>query len=613
MFCKFCGKEIEDNAKFCAYCGKEVKSGENTGEDSGRQERLSGENSEKTGKFGKPEKSRKNVIWYVIAAILILAAAAVILFFAVRKPKTESEEWDSEISSDREEDREEEAGEESDEEEPAAEEVKATSEQIRASLENALSDLEAQYGYADTSPRSETFDFKGDYSSKMDSWNMWTNLYGIVKAEICDLDGDGQEELFVILIEGKDIHLCVYEVDEDQPFGAPVKRAEVIEERSGDIHNHEDVCTKVDGDAAYLLFMQAYWGGWGDGYYGQVKLYRYDGTNLYTPLTVQQEGEASSEFVYLARQYEADGTMLSEKVIYDDAALYGTYMDEDYCRGCMKELFGAYGISIGDRATVHIYDGSFDGFLASGQSSEELMKLRMWSDIPGNDWESLIFYFDGIGHSSISDSAEMKADWNDARAAYLAHLEEQGAFDPFISGPGEGGDYAYNYFSLDYVDGDDIPELIYGQGYMNGGDGEHLLSFHSEESGERNSINIIEAEFVEYIEGTGMVDAQYGHNYARENNIWQLKDGEFEFLESGNYEDGSALDDGEDDWLDGAFAQWEGKEVTKKEYAERWMSVYAGKGERTYEKHNYTPEEMREILQTPRTAEELKVFLESDI
>lgn len=601
MFCEFCGKEIEDNAKFCAYCGKEVKSGENAGEDSERQEGLSGENP------GKPEKSRKNVIWYVIAAILILAVAAVILFLAVRKPKTESERWNSEISSDREEDREEEAGEENDEE-PAAEEAKATSEQIRASLENALSDLEAQYGYADTSPRSETFDFKGDYSSKMDSWNMWTNLYGIVKAEICDLDGDGQEELFVILIEGKDIHLCVYEVDEDQPFGAPVKRAEVIEERSGDIHNHEDVCTKVDGDAAYLLFMQAYWGGWGDGYYGQVKLYRYDGTNLYTPLTVQQEGEASSEFVYFARQYEADGTMLSEEVIYDDAALYGTYMDEDYCRGCMKELFGAYGISIGDRATVHIYDGSFDDFLASGQSSEELMKLRMWSDIPGDDWGSLIFYFDGIGHSSISDSAEMKADWNDARAAYLAHLEEQGAFDPW---PWE-EELVYNAFSLDYVDDDDIPELIYGNAYWFYGEGEHLVSFRLIEGMERNGISVISAEFIEYIEGTGMVDAQQGHNFARENNIWQLKDGEFEFLEGGNYEDGSALDDGEDDWMDGS-SQWEGREMTKKEYVERWKAIYAGKGERTYRKHNFTPEEIREILQTPRTADELKVFLESDI
>lgn len=207
---------------------------------------------------------------------------------------------------------------------------------------------------------------------------------------------------------------------------------------------------------------------------------------------------------------------------------------------------------------------------------------------------------------------EENSGWNDAREAYLAYLEEQGAFDPFIMGPEEDGVYGYNYFSLDYVDGDDIPELIYGQGYMWGGDGERLLSFSPAEGGERNSIHMIEAEFVEYIEGTGMVDAQYGHNFARDNNIYQLVNGEFVFLESGNYEDGTALDDGEDDWLDSGFAQWEGREVTKKEYVERWTSVYAGKGERTYEKHDYTPDEMREILQTPRTAEELKAFLESD-
>lgn len=32
---------------------------------------------------------------------------------------------------------------------------------------------------------------------------------------------------------------------------------------------------------------------------------------------------------------------------------------------------------------------------------------------------------------------------------------------------------------------------------------------------------------------TGMADAQYGHNYERENDIDQLEDGEFVFLKSG--------------------------------------------------------------------------------
>lgn len=405
MFCKYCGKEIKDNAKFCVYCGKEVKSGGSAGLDSGQQEKAPGEKNGNSAR--EPEKSRSNVVWYIIPIIVILAVIAAVLYFVMIKPRTESRRQDDKISSDREGEEAKigETGEEIDEENsgaseeaPAVEEIEVTPEQIRASLETALSDLETQYGYADLSPRNEMFDFEGDYSSRLDGWNVWANLYGIVKAEICDLDGDGQEELFVILIEGKDIHLCVYEVDTDQPSDVPVKRAEAIEERSSDIQRHEDVCRKVDGNGVtYLLFMQAYWGGWGDGYYGQVKLYRYDGTNLYTPFIIQQEAEASSEFVYFARQYEADGTMLSKEIIYDDAALYGTYMDENYCRGRMKELFGACGISVGDRAAVYIYDGSFDDFLASGQSSEELMKLRMWSDVPGNDWGRLIFYFNSAG------------------------------------------------------------------------------------------------------------------------------------------------------------------------------------------------------------------------
>lgn len=464
MFCKYCGKEIKDNAKFCVYCGKEVKSGGGAGRDSGRQEKApggkngkggsetvkrsagTGEESGKSGivetgrgpekagraeKTGEPEESRSNAIWYIIPILLILAVAAAVLYFVMIKPRTGSGRQDDEISSDREGEETktgetgEKIGEENSgtsEEEPAVEETKMTTEQIRVSLENTLSDLEAQYGYADLSPRSETLDFEGDYSSQLDRWNMWTNLYGIVKAEICDLDGDGQEELAVIWLEEKNIHLCIYEADEDQPSSVPVKSAELIEERSGDIHRYEDVLKKVDGNgASYLLFMQAYWGGWGDGYYGQVKLYRYDGTYLYTPLTVQQEGEASSEFVYFAREYETNGAMLSEEVIYDDAALYGTYMDENDCRGRMKELFGAYGISIGDRAAVYIYDGSFDEFLAPGQSSEELMKLRMWSDVPGNDWESLIFYFNDAGRPSAGADEYILPD-SDSRYLSLSDL-----------------------------------------------------------------------------------------------------------------------------------------------------------------------------------------------
>lgn len=107
----------------------------------------------------------------------------------------------------------------------------------------------------------------------------------------------------------------------------------------------------LDGDGVnYLLFLQAYWGGWGDGFYAQARLYRYNGTDLYTPLTVVQESEASAEYVYFARQYDADGAKLSEEVIYDDTAQYGVCLQEDHCRERMKELFGAYGIAIGNYA-----------------------------------------------------------------------------------------------------------------------------------------------------------------------------------------------------------------------------------------------------------------------
>lgn len=374
MFCRNCGKEIEDDAKFCAYCGKEIKSRSGADTDSRRQEKES----------EKVKKSRPKKILYILPGILIIVVAVAVAFFVMKKPKTDKGWQDSEVSSDSDEEDEEikESREENDEEEmeeeTEKEEPAAIAEQLRASLENCLRDLEIQYGYADLEARWAGISFEGDYN--LDEWDVWTGISGIAKAKICDLDDDGWEELLVIFLEGKNIHLCVYEGNADMPSDVPVKRAEAVLERSSDIHNHEDICSIVDGNGVnYLLFLQAYWGGWGDGYYAQARLYQYNGTDLYTPITIQQEAEGSSEFVYFARRYEADGTMLSEEVIYDDTAQYGAYMEDDHCRRRMKELFGAYGIAIGGRAAIYIYDGNFDDFLAPEENSEELMKLRMWS------------------------------------------------------------------------------------------------------------------------------------------------------------------------------------------------------------------------------------------
>lgn len=107
---------------------------------------------------------------------------------------------------------------------------------------------------------------------------------------------------------------------------------------------------------------------------------------------LEEQSEASAEYVYFARQYDADGAKLSEEVIYDDTAQYGVCLQEDHCRERMKELFGAYGIAIGNYAKIFIYDTSFYDFLAYEESREELMKLRMisLSLLPDEGLEALI-------------------------------------------------------------------------------------------------------------------------------------------------------------------------------------------------------------------------------
>ena len=388
MFCTKCGAKTDNDADFCSECGSPVSSFPGGRQGDAPLERRTPQNT-------PSRKGTEKWLW-ILLGLLVTAILAVGIILVVAKPWEEKSGNRNETDIERDEE-EEETGDEEETGEPDEEEEASsgTADVLRDCLDRELA---GQYGYADLGAKTVSFNPQITIPSGAD---VWTGLSGIADARILDLDGDGQEELLVILLEGENISLCVYEADEN----AAVKKSEVTIRRTGDTFSHEDVCMLVDGgDASYLLFLQAYWGGvWGDGYYAQAELYQYDGETLYAPLTIKQDGQGSSEFVYIARQYDGkSGEQLSEEVIYDDAGYYGVLLEDDHCRERIKALFGNYGIAIGDQATMQIYGEDFEDFLASGETGEVLMRLEMKAEMgkilrQGNTMsrQDVAFYFNG--------------------------------------------------------------------------------------------------------------------------------------------------------------------------------------------------------------------------
>lgn len=287
-----------------------------------------------------------------------------------------------------------EPGEESESEPSSAdenesEESESEENSVAALLQDYLDkELVPQYGYADLRAREKAFT-STDFYYEVD--RNWTGISGIAEARILDLDSDGDDELLVIITEGQHLTMNVYEVEN----GVPVKRGELEDDRMeqegmGDDCLYEKVFSLVEaGDTKYLLYTSRFSGFvTGDGYFSYVKLYRYDDAVLYVPLAVMQAYLGSGDFEYDAYLYDESGNVLSQERVYDDAD-YDNFGDA-YCRERMKELFGGYGIGIGENASMINGESFFDGFLAPDVEHEEILKLRMQGEIQE---EQAVYYF----------------------------------------------------------------------------------------------------------------------------------------------------------------------------------------------------------------------------
>lgn len=281
-------------------------------------------------------------------------------------------------------------------EEKIAEIERLENEAATAKLQEYLeNELEPQYGYADLSAKKHFFDWNSSFEENRN----WTGAAGMAKAEICDLDRDGRDEMLVIVLEEEKISLSIYEVEDN----APVKKAEQTEERFSDMGGYEILYSLVDGGGVTYLFCEESLSGiLSDGYLVNAKLYCYDGANFYMPLGILQSGEGSAEFEIKAYEYDAHGNLLNEETVYDDVYGHEVNYDSEYCRDRIVGLFGKYGLAI-DSATAANPENDLFADLPAAEGYQELLALSMWgvyqnegAEYHFNDWDSPILVYESF-------------------------------------------------------------------------------------------------------------------------------------------------------------------------------------------------------------------------
>ena len=290
------------------------------------------------------------------------------------------------------------------EDEDAQEEIEGKIEEIghleneaaTAKLQEYLkNELEPQYGYADLNARSQFFDWNVSFEENKN----WTGAAGMAKAEIRDLDGDGRDEMLVLVLKEEEISLSIYEVENN----VPVKKAEHSEERIWDMFGYEVLYSMVDGGGVPYLFVKEELSGiLSDGYQANIKLYRYDGTTFYMPLGILQTGGGSSDFEFKAYEYDAFGNLLNEETVYDEVYDHEVNYDSAYCRERIVDLFGKYGLALDSGAAANPEQDLFAD-LQAARGYQELLFLNMWgvyldegAEYHFNDWDSPILVYESF-------------------------------------------------------------------------------------------------------------------------------------------------------------------------------------------------------------------------
>lgn len=350
MFCRECGKELKDGVKFCSGCGAAVQPAE-AAQSSNTADERSNMAAQPAPLQVKPKKGKGGVIAIILVMmVLLLSGVGAALYFSGNDDKVSE-------------------GKKEEGKKPE------TATAFRQLSDYVNEELIPKYGSADLDKKIREVAMDEAYNVQ----DFMAYLNGIADTEICDLDGDGEEELLAFIYEAGKLSVSVYELMD----GAVVKQGETsIEEQLSFMTMGDEVWALAEGkDGKYLYFSQHYYANYFlvDGVYDAAGLLRYDGEKLYMPLLVEHSW-GSANFIYTATQFNGEKT--TEEIVYDGEGLYGQQYDEEYYLKRMPELFAEYGIEIkaGQGLQVQVTTDAYEEILKCSQWVDGRINDRMKSD-----------------------------------------------------------------------------------------------------------------------------------------------------------------------------------------------------------------------------------------
>ena len=214
---------------------------------------------------------------------------------------------------------------------------------------------------------------------------------------------------------------------------------------------------------------------------------------------------------------------------------------------------------------------SLEAIEATLEESEETYKTPEQTEMQQTkDEESAEPVYIIEPHLTQNDTYEMQ-DWQAAYIEYIEGFERKGSC----------------YYSLIYVDEDDIPELVIDTG--SAADGYFIVTFHN---GVTDVLQTLRLEFT-YIERKNLLLNSSGNTGSYFDYIHSIENGKWVYVTGGEYREDH---DNQTEYYVEYLYEWEGKPVDEEEYKEKIAEIFDWEQEKEPEQYE-TLDEMLFRLQ----------------
>lgn len=215
----------------------------------------------------------------------------------------------------------------------------------------------------------------------------WTNVSGVCGSKICDLDGDGTDELIV------------FELNKSERMGSGDMSMRVYEVVNGSVDWSKSCSQNLPSDeggselswsflqaddAAYVFFLDNYHGvREGHASTNEAALYSYAEGHFYSPLRIERAVGEAGNVIYTAYQYDMDAELLSEEIIYDGPGEAVQDSESAHYYKRVAELFDTYGIHLDSEAALENGQSIYHD-ITEEQGYQSLLTLNMWAVSQGD-------------------------------------------------------------------------------------------------------------------------------------------------------------------------------------------------------------------------------------